>query len=1191
MPTDKTIKHVLGSSELTCLLPLKAGIIPNILDTHTYAARAVIGLRLLHTLRLQSREVQRVRPIVDAVDAIRSIYAFSFSIVDNKILLSVTFDKPWEPYIRIIWRDLGPVLDLVLCNCEGYDQPALEQGYDRFVAWILARQVQAEFFFAQGRISVDDQRYLADVERLARDGGASLDLDLATLQVKNPVVEAMETAATHPGDAVQQYSALLLALHGLRDMYEGDDAKFLASAAVLLMRGVTEAVAPPPSVPPSTSPTPTILDVVERALGAEVAWFKTLQPSGRTTATPRTPPAPAEIQGGILSGYRGMTHGCVLLWRITKPEDMGRFLPAIRVTAADGQNGVDLVSNVAFTTGGLRKLGVPDSDLARFPKEFREGMAARAGLLGDVRGNHPENWPLPAMNWRQGRLVPPTGERVHLSSVDMVITLRARTPGLPDDDADWFSKHTLLNAEVARLAGLPGAELMSVELMRTYRPVKGAQEPFGFRDGISQPCVAPGQRDDVPYGDFVVGHENSRHDPPFVERGKASRLGEWEQGSLIDNGSFLVVRKMRQYVNRLRDVADQAGSRADILSKMVGRTPLGVPLADPSKNPNSTNTVLNDFDYTADGKGLKCPFDSHVRRTNPRTDNPKDLEEPKIPRIARRGMSYGPPTLFDDAPERDSTGTRFEPDRGTMFMAYNASIAEQFEVIQRWITGGNSTGLSSAQVDPLMRVPDAAAGDYTFRYVDGSGTVCRVNLGSDPFVTLEWGLYLFAPSMNALDQLARATRNPARNAQQVAMGAVVIAQLKTEADWAAVMEDLIANRAGIQSAVLAAITALHGGVLRTPYGVIVTTRDLRDQVLLHDDIYSVKAYLPRMQASVGQGFLGLDSTDPSYQLQSSGPNSIVGSVSHDEAFAEARRVTSGLLTAIITAQPMKPARVRLESVLDAALAALCRAWFGVPDGVLVLGGKPANPSAPAAVHLPFHSLAPSRYIFSSPHPRAEVEAKGEALGAALLEAVRTFVAAQRGNPPAQGSLGAQLFASIPSDDLLARTIVGMVEGFLPTVYGNLMKVMNLWLTDETLWTVQHAYRGAGADRAAAELHIMPALGRAMQRRPVPDLLFRTATRATTLGGVQIEPDDVVVSSIVAITEPEEAAGGHDVTPVFGGDRRLPPGVSRPTHACPAINMGLGVMTGFLAAVLDAGEIRTTPSFLVITVEPPPAPVP
>jgi len=29
----------------------------------------------------------------------------------------VTFDFHWEPYMRIVWRDLGKLLDPVLVNC------------------------------------------------------------------------------------------------------------------------------------------------------------------------------------------------------------------------------------------------------------------------------------------------------------------------------------------------------------------------------------------------------------------------------------------------------------------------------------------------------------------------------------------------------------------------------------------------------------------------------------------------------------------------------------------------------------------------------------------------------------------------------------------------------------------------------------------------------------------------------------------------------------------------------------------------------------------------------------------------------------------------------------------------------------------------------------------------------------------
>src|SRR5262245_36623595 len=47
---------------------------------------------------------------------------------------------------------------------------------------------------------------------------------------------------------------------------------------------------------------------------------------------------------------------------------------------------------LAFTWNGLRALGVPEDSLASFPAEFREGMAARADILGDTDSAAPEHW-------------------------------------------------------------------------------------------------------------------------------------------------------------------------------------------------------------------------------------------------------------------------------------------------------------------------------------------------------------------------------------------------------------------------------------------------------------------------------------------------------------------------------------------------------------------------------------------------------------------------------------------------------------------------------------------------------------------------------------------------------------------------------------------------------------------------------
>ena len=48
--------------------------------------------------------------------------------------------------------------------------------------------------------------------------------------------------------------------------------------------------------------------------------------------------------------------------------------------------------SVAFTWNGLRALGLDENSLATFPEEFRQGMVARAEMLGDTGPNHPDNW-------------------------------------------------------------------------------------------------------------------------------------------------------------------------------------------------------------------------------------------------------------------------------------------------------------------------------------------------------------------------------------------------------------------------------------------------------------------------------------------------------------------------------------------------------------------------------------------------------------------------------------------------------------------------------------------------------------------------------------------------------------------------------------------------------------------------------
>ncbi len=145
---------------------------------------------------------------------------------------------------------------------------------------------------------------------------------------------------------------------------------------------------------------------------------------------------PEAIQAGIVGPYaERTTHGALLLFGVDAPDPRrpagGGGFPARRSPRARRRQGRRPggrpLPDVAVTMEGLRRLGVADDELAALPQEFREGMEARAGLLGDLRCNHPRNWTLPERNWPvAGAAAPRAATRVPLSMVHLVVQLRRR---------------------------------------------------------------------------------------------------------------------------------------------------------------------------------------------------------------------------------------------------------------------------------------------------------------------------------------------------------------------------------------------------------------------------------------------------------------------------------------------------------------------------------------------------------------------------------------------------------------------------------------------------------------------------------------------------------------------------------------------------------------------------------------------
>ncbi|WP_329056317.1 Dyp-type peroxidase [Amycolatopsis sp. NBC_01488] len=224
-------------------------------------------------------------------------------------------------------------------------------------------------------------------------------------------------------------------------------------------------------------------------------------------------------------------------------------------------------------------------------------------------------------------------------------------------------------------------------------------------------------------------------------------------------GSYFVFRKLEQNVRRFKqaeaDLADTLGLTGDDRERagamIIGRFEDGTPLTT-QREDGAESPVSNNFTYDSDRAALKCPFQAHIRKTNPRGSG--GAEEPAGERLhlmARRGVTYGerPDDPNADIPPaaRPSGGV------GLLFMAFNSVLDNQFEFTQAlWadnpgfpIVAGVTPGL-----DPVIGQGERAASDYT---VEWGGSTQRTADPVPQSVTVRGGEYFFMPSLAFLRAL------------------------------------------------------------------------------------------------------------------------------------------------------------------------------------------------------------------------------------------------------------------------------------------------------------------------------------------------------------------------------------------------------------------------------------------------------
>jgi Dyp-type peroxidase family len=372
---------------------------------------------------------------------------------------------------------------------------------------------------------------------------------------------------------------------------------------------------------------------------------------------------------------------------------------------------------VAFTWNGLRAVGVNEVSLASFPGEFRQGMAARAEILGTTGANHPEHW--------VGGLASP--------DLHAIVVLFAR------DVAERERSRRQHERFVSRCAGV---EVLSSLDLEAIPPFDHAHEHFGYRDRLSQPAIegvdaepTPGSGPPIKAGEFFLGYPD--------ENGESAGLPQPE--TLSCNGSYLAYLQLEEHVGAFRDFLRQHGETPEqqelIAAKLMGRWRSGAPLVlAPEKDAPELGADLqrtNDFAYAQmDPYGYACPFGSHIRRMNPR-DTAANMQRRKM---IRRGGTYGP-LLLEDAPEDGR-------ERGIAAFVGCASLVRQFEFAMNvWVNDPNFHELGNER-DPFVGTQDG-----TYDITIPKRPIRKQIKGLPAFTTVRGGAYFFLPGISALRYL------------------------------------------------------------------------------------------------------------------------------------------------------------------------------------------------------------------------------------------------------------------------------------------------------------------------------------------------------------------------------------------------------------------------------------------------------
>jgi deferrochelatase/peroxidase EfeB len=173
-------------------------------------------------------------------------------------------------------------------------------------------------------------------------------------------------------------------------------------------------------------------------------------------------------------------------------------------------------------------------------------------------------------------------------------------------------------------------EVCAIEYGRVLRNAQGKSiEHFGYVDVGSEPLFFQKDVDEVQENEGI-DRWNPGAGPDLVLVKEPNSL-LYNQGRPT-YGSYFVFRKLEQDVNRFDDylralqtgLGLQGHDRARAEALVMGRFRDGTPVV-LQRTPGTSDSLLNNFDFRNDPVGMRCPFQAHIRRMNPRGERDRGI--------------------------------------------------------------------------------------------------------------------------------------------------------------------------------------------------------------------------------------------------------------------------------------------------------------------------------------------------------------------------------------------------------------------------------------------------------------------------------------------------------------------------------------------------------------------------------------